>query len=255
MERRVNYLVIGGLFFAILVGLVVFIMWFGKIGVDEGKYRIYKIFTNYDISGIAPKTPIKYKGITIGSVKSIGFDKERLGIVQITLSIQKAIPIAKGSSVLIDSQGLAGLNYLSLRQNTSGEIIQDDKDAILTLEQSFLGKLSDKADSALAEIMGVLASADKLLSEQNIAHISHTLAELETFSKTLPALSNNLNRLVNKLNAQIDNGEYSVKTMLTPTLDQTQKTMQNLDITLQKTQTLINKFNENPYSTLFGEQK
>ena len=89
MERHINYITIGGLFFAILVGLVVFIIWFGRLGVDESKFRAYTIRTTHDISGIAPKTPIKYKGITIGSVQSIGFDEKEVGVVKIILFIQK----------------------------------------------------------------------------------------------------------------------------------------------------------------------
>lgn len=260
MERHINYITIGGLFFAILVGLVVFIIWFGRLGVDESKFRAYAIRTTHDISGIAPKTPIKYKGITIGSVQSIGFDEKEVGVVKIILFIQKTLPVTKGSSVIIDSQGLAGLSYLSLRQNTNGTIIENDEDAILTLEQSFLGKLSDRADSALEDISLVLSNIDKLLSNQNIIYLNQTLQSLSAFSAQLPTLSTNLNHtlssvssLANNLNAQLGGNE--IKNMLIPTFTQTQKSLQNLDALLQKTSNLLDKFSDNPYATIFGEHK
>ncbi|MDL0079332.1 MlaD family protein [Helicobacter zhangjianzhongii] len=252
MERNVNYVLIGGIFFAILIGLIVFILWFGRISFNEDKFRIYTITTSYDISGIAVKTPIKYKGITIGHIKHIGFDTTQLGVVKITLLIQRSIPIAKGSSVLIDSQGLAGLSYLALRQNPKGEIIVNDDDAVLTLDQSFLGKLSDKADSALEEMLGVLGSVEKLLSEKNVKHISSTLTSLDQFSQSLPALSSNINRALESINGELENGAGA---MIAPTLYQTQKSLQNLDILLQKTSNLLDKFDDNPYPTIFGEKK
>lgn len=252
MERNVNYVLIGGIFFAILIGLIVFILWFGRISFNEDKFRIYTITTSYDISGIAVKTPIKYKGITIGHIKHIGFDTTQLGVVKITLLIQRSIPIAKGSSVLIDSQGLAGLSYLALRQNPKGEIIVNDDDAVLTLDQSFLGKLSDKADSALEEMLGVLGSVEKLLSEKNVKHISSTLISLDQFSQSLPALSSNINRALESINGELENGAGA---MIAPTLYQTQKSLQNLDILLQKTSNLLDKFDDNPYPTIFGEKK
>lgn len=252
MERNVNYVLIGGIFFAILIGLIVFILWFGRISFNEDKFRIYTITTSYDISGIAVKTPIKYKGITIGHIKHIGFDTTQLGVVKITLLIQRSIPIAKGSSVLIDSQGLAGLSYLALRQNPKGEIIVNDDDAVLTLDQSFLGKLSDKADSALEEMLGVLGSVEKLLSEKNVKRISSTLTSLDQFSQSLPALSSNINRALESINGELENGAGA---MIAPTLYQTQKSLQNLDILLQKTSNLLDKFDDNPYPTIFGEKK
>lgn len=255
MERNVNYVLIGGIFFAILIGLIAFILWFGRIGFDEDKFRTYTITTSYDISGIAVKTPIKYKGITIGHIKHIGFDTTQLGMVKITLLIQKSIPIAKGSSVLIDSQGLAGLSYLALRQNPKGEIITDDSDAILTLDQSFLGKLSDKADSALEEMLGVLGSVEKLLSEKNVAHISSALTSLDRFSQNLPAISDNLNRTLESISPQQGAEGLSAGAMLAPTLYQAQKSLQNLNIVLQKTSNLLDKFDKNPYPTIFGERK
>lgn len=255
MERRVNYVLIGGIFFAILIGLIAFILWFGRIGFSEGDFRSYRILTTYDISGIAVKTPIKYKGITIGHIKDIGFDTTQAGLVKITLLIQNSIPVTKGSSVLIDSQGLAGLSYLALRQNPNGEPITEDKDAVLTLEQSFLGKLSDKADSALEEVLGVLGSVEKLLNEANVAHISHTLASLDRFSADLPRLSNSLSRALESINKQLDSSGEGAGAMLAPTLYQAQKSLQHLDNLLQKATNFLDNFDKNPYPTLFGERK
>lgn len=255
MERRVNYVLIGGIFFAILIGFVVFILWFGRLGIDESKLRTYTIRTTYDISGISVKTPIKYKGIVIGNVKSIGFDKEQVGVVKILLTIDRAIPVAKGSSVLIDSQGLAGLSYLALRQNPQGEPIVNDEDAILKLEQSFLGKLSDKADSALEEMLGVLGSVEQLLSERNVSSLSRTLSSLDTFSAQLPALSQNLNHTLDHINKQLDDAQNGVLGAVSSTLYQTQKSLQNVDILLQKTTNLLDKFDRDPYPTIFGASK
>ena len=238
MERRINYLLIGGIFFAVIVALIAFIMWFGRLGMSsDERYAKYFIQTNYDISGISAKTPIKYKGISIGIVESIAFDSSKVGVVKLNLLIDKSIPIAKGSSLVIDSQGLAGLNYLSLKQNPR-----------LELEQGFFGKLSDKADEALKEVANALKGVDSLLNEENIYNINRTLFSLNKASAEIAELSKNLN-------TRLQNGQYDIKDILSPTLRQSQKTLQNLDSTIQKASNLIDKFNANPYSTLFGEQK
>lgn len=249
MERRINYLLIGGIFFAVIVALIAFIMWFGRLGMSsDERFGKYFIQTTYDISGISAKTPIKYKGISIGIVESIAFDSSKVGVVRLNLLIEKSIPIAKGSSLVIDSQGLAGLNYLALKQNPAGEIITPNDEPRLELEQGFFGKLSDKADETLQEVASMLKSVDSLLNEENIYNINRTLFSLNKASAQIAELSKNLNE-------RVQNGQYDIKDILSPTLRQSQKTLQNLDSTIQKASNLIDKFNANPYSTLFGEQK
>ncbi len=240
MERRVNFVLIGSLLFLILIMFVVFLLLFGRADVVHGKMKEYYIYTEYDISGISPKTPVKYKGLTIGYIRSISFEKSKIGLVKITLLIDREIKIKEGSSLVMDSQGLAGLNYLSLKQSDSEKIIDDKSDAILTLEQNFIGRITDQANQITNGVI-------EIFSDKNINHITKIIESLDSLSASINSISN----ITRNIDKKLQEGQYD----LSPTLNQAQKSLQNLDIVLQKSSNILDKFNDNPYKTLFGEQR
>lgn len=261
MERRVNYLLIGGMFFVIIIAFVAFVLWFGHIGLGSDKMKKYYIYTQYDVLGIGNKTPVRYKGITIGNVENIKLNTQT-GLVEIIVAIDKSIPINRGSSVVIDAQGLAGLNYLAFKPKLNAPLIGDDDEPILLLEKNFIGKITDQADQLANGMLDVPNNFHALMSKQNIENFSQTMASLNIFAKDLNIMSKKIdsilqttNNLVSTIDTKVSQGEYDIKSTLLPTINQAEKSLHNLDSFLQKSQNLIDKFNNNPYNTLFGEQK
>lgn len=262
MERNINYTVIGSIFFAVVVCMVIFIFWIGRIGVDDSKYQAYEVYTDKEISGISINTPVKYKGITIGSVTSIGFDKDRLGTVKIGLNISSNIPIHKNSVVTPDSDGLAGLGYLSLEQSKDSAFIGKDDPHILNFKQNFMGKIASQADEVTKELLGVLKNIKDLTDTQNIKSISNIIRSLDSLSTTLAetkdeinGFSKNSNLLLSNLNNKLESGEYDVKKMLNPVIIELETGLKNMNQFFEKGSGMLEKFDNDPYNTLFGVQK
>lgn len=262
MERRVNFTLIGIIFFSILTALIVFIITMGKYNFDDKNYFFYTIYTDREITGIGINTPVRYKGINIGSVSHIGFDGEQLGIVKIIVKIKKNIPIKKGSTLVMDSQGLAGLNYLALKQNEKGETITKKEDAILNFEPNIFGKLTSKADEASKELIVLLKSLKTLLSNENMQGVSHIIGSVQTLSKNINTtqdnidkLTTNLNALIIQLNKQVANGDYNAREILNPLMLRLNTSLNYMDQFFKRGSSVLDKFEKDPYNTLFGEQK
>ena len=134
MERRVNFLFIGIIFFTIFAALVVFIIIMGRFNFDDKHYKHYVVYTTHDISGLRINTSVRYKGIGVGGVTNISFDTKQLGVVRIDVRIKDVIPVREGSSLVVDSQGLAGMSFLSLKQNEGAPFIKDEDKAVLKFE-------------------------------------------------------------------------------------------------------------------------
>lgn len=242
--------------------MVIFILWIGRIGVDESKYRTYYVYTDKEVSGIGPDTPVKYKGITIGSVTKIGFDKDKLGMVKIDLAINASIPIHKGSSVMIDSQGLAGLSYLSLKQSDNPEFIDDKNLRVLEFKQNFLGRIASNADEVTKELLIVLKNVKELTDAKNVQNVSNIIKSLDSLTEGLAktkdnitALSKNSNMLLLNLNHKIENGDYDLKKILNPVVMELEMSLKSMDRVFQKGSNLLDKFDSDPYNTIFGEKK
>ncbi|WP_104696895.1 MULTISPECIES: MlaD family protein [unclassified Helicobacter] len=262
MERRVNFLAIGIVFFSILSALVIFIVIMGRFNFDKNEYRNYVIYTENEVSGLGINTPVRYKGITIGSIDHIGFEADKLGVVKIIVKIKKTVPIRKNSTLVVDSQGLAGLNYLSLRQNNQGEFIKEEKDAILNFEPNFFGKLSLKADKISQDMMLLIQNLKLLLNENNMQHISNTIESIDILSQNLKnmqanvaTLSNNMNTLIENLNRQVENGDFNAREILNPFMIRLNTSLNYMDQFFKRGGNILEKFEKDPYNTIFGEQK
>lgn len=257
-----NFLAIGIIFFSVLSALVIFIIIMGRFNFDHDEYRKYIVYTENEVSGLGINTPVRYKGITIGSISSIGFDPDRLGIVKIIVKIKKNIPVRKGSTLAVDSQGLAGLNYLSLKQNTKGEFIKEEKDNILNFEPNLFGKLSAKADKMSQDLVVLMQNLKLLLNEKNMQHVSHTLESVDILSRNLKdmqvgiaTLSGNINTLVENLNKQVENGDFNAREILNPFMIRLNTSLNYMDQFFKRGGNILEKFEKDPYNTIFGEQK
>ncbi|BCD46443.1 MlaD family protein [Helicobacter suis] len=291
MERHVNYTLIGGIFLACMVCMVVFILWLGHFDLEDKDYMGYVMYTDKDLNGIGANTPINYKGIQIGSVRHVAFDKGHLGMVKLDLRIQSRVPIHKDSSLKVESQGLVGLKYLSLIQSDSKEFYsKNDSERVLRYEQSFLEKLTSSAGHISNEVLYIIKSIEQILSPQNIDNISKTIASIqkvtggldntrlalerlldkatqtaEQATKTLKkgdgflesgrTLAEHGDQLVVNINKKVEDKQYDFKTMLTPLIMQMELSLRNIDNFVQKGSSLIDKFDANPYKTIFGDRK
>lgn len=240
MERRVNFILIGGIFFILLVLFVAFILWFGRLTLGDNNMKEYIVLTDFDVSALSSKTPIKYKGINVGSIKDIEFENRQTGLIRIVVEIHKDIPVHVGSSLMSDSQGLAGLTYLSLKQNLKEKLIETKEESYLILEKNFMGKIADQADELAQSLIKVVGN------QENIDNFNKLMNSLTLFSVKLNSISE-------ALDSKLKDGQYDVKDIILPTLIQLEKSLNTLDIFLQKGIITLDNFNENPYKTLFGE--
>ncbi|WP_104726428.1 MlaD family protein [Helicobacter felis] len=277
MERHVNYTLIGGIFLACMACMVIFILWLGHVNFEEEDYMRYVVYTDKDLGGVGANTPINYKGIQVGTIKSVGFDPKHLGVVKLAIDIKSKVPVSKDATLKVASQGLVGLKYLSLIQGRSKEFYtKKDPERILHYEQGLLERLSDSAGHISTEMLDIIKNIDKMLSPENIANLSKIIASVQQATQGLDTIKNNLdallikadralskgdtllqhgNQLITDVDKKVQGGQYDLKSMLTPLLIQAELSLRNIDQFVQKGSLLMDKFDANPYKTLFGEQK
>lgn len=264
--------------------MVFFILWLGHVNFEDKQYLGYVVYTDKDLNGVGANTPINYKGIQIGSVKSVAFDKGHLGVVKLILQIQSKVPIKKDSSLKVESQGLVGLKYLSLVQGKSKEFYtKEDHERVLRYEQSFLEQLTSSAGHISNEVLYIIKNIDRILSPQNINNLSKIIASIQKATQGLDATKNAIDTLLARAIKTLDKGDalfsrvdtiaqhgdrlildvdhkiqdkqYDFKTMLTPLIMQMQLSLRNIDNFVQKGSSLVDKFDANPYKTIFGDRK
>src|SRR5689334_18857303 len=111
MENRA-YAFIAGLFALLLcAALAVGFWWLGGSHRPETEYDIV---STYPITGLNPQAAVRYRGVDVGRVREIAFDRTDLRAIVIRIKIDSSIPITKGSFAKLVAQGLTGLSYIEL---------------------------------------------------------------------------------------------------------------------------------------------
>ncbi|AFI05991.1 MlaD family protein [Helicobacter cetorum] len=271
MERHVNYTLIGGLFFLCLICMVGFILWLGHVGLEDGKYQKYVVYTDKDLGGIAANSPINYKGIQVGNVVKVGFAKGRVGVVRLDLMIDSSVKIRKDSKVAVSSQGLMGLKYLALEQSKNEAFYSgnDKEERVLIFKEGLMGRLAGDANQVVQEVVKVIKNIDKMLDNENVEKVKHIIASVDNVMANLEARKSQFDLLIKNANDLVLNvgnvafnvdkrlkeGQYDFKAMFTPLITQAELSLRNIDNFVQKGSILIDKFEADPYKTIFGERK
>lgn len=254
MERNINYTLIGIIFCILTISMIVFIFWIGRFGIDDRRVKIYHIYTQDEIGGISVNTPVKYKGISVGSVSSIGFKKDDANTVQIDVAINKKIPVREGSELVIDSDGFVGMSYLKLKQNEKGNIIEDEDSATLFLAKNAIGKLLDNAQVMTNDIQDIVMNIKNITDSKNIEDIRNMLVSLESTKQNLDKTLVSADKLIKDLDKAVLRGDFNIKEILTPLINKSGYSLQTLNSLLEKGSLFMDRMERDPYETLLGKR-
>ena len=200
MESRVPYAVVGVFVVVALAALVGLGLWLGA-DVDTRRYLPYRVLTTESVTGINRGSFVRYRGVVVGRVKGITLvDAER---VAIDLEVVEGTPIKTDTKATIASQGLTGLSYIEL----SGGSVEapplrpgpDGTPAVITASPSLMRRLDVALSQNLEQVEAVMQQFQKLLSDDNLANLTATLADARRFMAALAAQEQRIDALAASL--------------------------------------------------------
>jgi phospholipid/cholesterol/gamma-HCH transport system substrate-binding protein len=192
MENK-SHATAAGLFVVLALALVVALAaWLSR---DMGARRMFEISTNSIVTGLQPQAAVRFRGVSVGKVDSIGFDAATPGNVLIRLSVDAAAPITSTTFATLDLQGVTGLTYVQLddRAPTGGPLTSSDaQPARIPLRAGLLATLSERGAEALTQLEATSERLTQLLSDANqkalvgsVQNIGQAAQDLSTLSKGL----------------------------------------------------------------------
>lgn len=254
MERNINYIAIGAIFCVLTIAMIAFIFWIGKFGIDERRMRIYHVYTEDEVTGISVNTPVKYKGISVGNIASIGFKNGDIGTVHIEVAINKKIPVKEGSELVIDSDGFIGMSYLNLKQNEYGNIIEDGNKAQLTLTKNALSRIMGNAEGMSSDVQQILSNIKSITNSKMIEELASTLISFQSTREHIDETLISANKLIKDIDKAILRGDFSFKDLLVPIINGAQDSINLLNTSLEKISHFLDRLEREPYDTLLGKR-
>lgn len=190
MERHANYALVGVLTTLLLIGGLVFVVWLGNAQFGERNDR-YRIIFQGPVRGISQGGEVQFNGIKVGEVKTVRLSPQDANKILVDVEVGHDTPVRTDCLASVEMQGISGVNAILISAGTTRQpllrdvsrddppLIRSKPNALASLLQGG-GKMVENATTALDRV-------NRLLSDQNIANLSGTMADLKRASGELAA--------------------------------------------------------------------
>lgn len=177
MENKAHALAAG--LFLLLLGLALAasVSWFQG---DRTERVHYTVVARSGVPGLNLKAPVKLRGVEVGWVESIRFDPEDPRQILVDIAVDAAAPVSSQTYAQLGLQGVTGLSFVGLEEADAKAPLQRAKPgARLALRPTLLDRLAESGPGLIAGFAETANRLNALLSDDNRAQLSKTLAGLQ----------------------------------------------------------------------------
>jgi phospholipid/cholesterol/gamma-HCH transport system substrate-binding protein len=227
METRSNYIMVGAVTVALLIGTLLFVVWLA--GLSNKQTKCYDIYFAQGVGGLNTGSNVSFSGVPVGQVSKIALLPNRPEFVWVRVEVVSDTPVLQGTTAQIHGVGFTGVSEIQLQGaergrpaiqqvgpqgcpvipatsggisallNSAPELI----DRIQRLTERLTELLSDKNQNSISDILENIDATTKVL-RQNAPAMAQTMADIQIAAhnagiaaNNIAALSNNTNQLVN----------------------------------------------------------
>lgn len=112
METDKHYFIEGLFIIGFSVAAAFFAIWLGSPGRHDDV--VYRIRFAESVSGLAVGDSVKYRGVDVGSVKSMITDPENPRLVRVDVRLRKETPVKTDTKATLALKGITGVVYIEL---------------------------------------------------------------------------------------------------------------------------------------------
>ena len=168
---------------------------------DTGAHDPYEISTRESVTGLQPQAAVRYRGVDVGKVASIGFDPQVTGNVLLRLEVDREAPVTRDTFATLSFQGITGLAFIQLDDTgqPAPRLVRDDgHPPRIPLKPGLVAKLTAKGEVILDQVEQVAGRINQLLGDDNQRRFSGALDNLGTAAAGASRLTQRLDATVAK---------------------------------------------------------
>jgi phospholipid/cholesterol/gamma-HCH transport system substrate-binding protein len=266
METRANHVWVGAVTLVLMAALAAFVIWIARL--NEGAQNEYDIFFKQSVDGLAKGSEVSYAGVPAGQVTKIELWPQDPSFVRVRVKVDEKVPITIGTTAtvqgsftgvsdiqlagavkgapLITEPGPEGVPVIPTKPGGFGEILSN---APLLMER--LATLTENLNQLMSEdnrksITGILKNTDKMTADlsQATPELRATMVEmrgtLAQATQTLKAFQG----VAGKADDLLGDEGSSLAEQLRKTLASAQKSMEQLDSTMQHAQPALDQVSQ-----------
>ncbi|MES2001034.1 MAG: MlaD family protein [Pseudomonadota bacterium] len=190
METRSNYVMVGAVTTALLVGVLLFIVWLA--GLSNKQTKCFDIYFGQAVGGLNKGSNVTFSGVPVGQIDKISLLPNRPEFVWVRIEVDEQTPVLQGTTAQIKGVGFTGVSEIQLDGAVKGTppITQMGPQGcpVLPSSQSGLGALLNSAPELIDRIQRLTERLTELLNDKNQNSLSDIL---ENIDKTTVVLRDN----------------------------------------------------------------
>ena len=187
METRSNYVMVGAVTMALLIGVLLFIVWLA--GLSNKQTKCFDIYFAQGVGGLNKGSNVTFSGVPVGAIEQISLLPSRPEFVWVRIEVDSQTPVLQGTNAQIKGVGFTGVSEIQLDGAVKGAppITQVGPQGcpVLPATSSGLGALLNSAPELIERIQRLTERLTELLSDKNQNSISDILENVERTTDVL----------------------------------------------------------------------
>ena len=187
METRSNYVLVGTVTLALLVGLLVFIVWLA--GLSNQATKCFDIYFSQGVGGLNKGSPVNFQGVPVGQIEKISLLPDRPEFVWVRVQVDSETPVLQGTTAQIKGVGFTGVSEIALEGAIKGgqplTQVGPQGCPVVPASSGGLGALLNSAPELIDRIQRLTERLTELLSDRNQNSLSDILENVEKTTDVL----------------------------------------------------------------------
>jgi phospholipid/cholesterol/gamma-HCH transport system substrate-binding protein len=143
----------------------------------------YFVHFQQSVSGLEVGAPVKYNGVTVGRVESVGLNPKDVSEARVEVSLDEDTPVKKDTKAVLNLQGITGLKFIELIEGSQASP-RLEEGGVIPAERSTLDMLSDSAGGIVRKVDDLLANLVVITGPENQRRLAVVLEQAEEATRT-----------------------------------------------------------------------
>lgn len=204
MENRSHALLAGAFTLLLLAAIILVAI---LINRDRSTLRDYEIVSSTPVSGLSAQSAVRYQGVPVGKVQSLGLNPAVPGQVRIRIGVAPNTPITQSTWAELGVQGVTGLANIDLRDDGTSAVRLAPAGhdlPVIPLRPGLLERFTQRGGTIMENIEQISAQLSKVLDDQNVQALHASLQNVVDISDSLKGLGEQLKPVAGKIGPLID---------------------------------------------------
>ena len=199
METRASYVVVGTFVLVLIATAFAFVIFLTRANFEEPA-KPYMIYFTGSVTGLQIGSPVRYRGVPVGSVTDIRIDPENVEQVRVAAEIVPDTPIKTDTVATIGLQGVTGVAYIQLTGGTHESApLEPERGrnfAVIQSQPSGFETVLAKAPELLERAVAISERLALLLDDKNINSVADTLENIRKLTGTVAGRTDEINQVL-----------------------------------------------------------